>query len=211
MDYTKIYNQIIQKAVNRKAERNVYYESHHIIPKCMGGNNNKENKVKLTYREHFIAHWLLHRANPNNKSLSAAFHIMAFGTSWRNARKERSNEWMPSSRQLEEAKMSKVMERRGKVHTEETRKKISESNKLYAIENGHHAKGTKASEEAREKMRIAKLGKKRSDEVKQKISEGKKKQVPLGVKNHRWGTTHTEETKAKMREARKKYTSGNKK
>jgi hypothetical protein len=198
MNYTKVYNQLIERAMGRKPEKGGYYESHHIIPKCMGGSNDKTNKVKLTYREHFIAHWLLHRANPTNKSLAASFHIMAFGTSWRNARTERGNEWMPSSRQLEEAKMSKVMERRGTKHSEETRKKISESNKGKLGRNV----GTKHSDEAIEKMRAAKLGKIRSEEVKKRISEGKKQQVPIGKDNHRYGTKHTEETKAKMRAAR---------
>jgi hypothetical protein len=202
MNYTKIYNQLMERAKGRKPEKRGYYESHHIIPKCMGGSNDKMNKVKLTYREHFIAHWLLHRANPTNKSLAASFHIMVFGTGWRNARKERGNEWMPSSRQLEEAKMSKVMERRGTKHSEETRKKMSESVKQYIKENGHHNKGSKLSEGVKEKMRLAKLGKKRSDEVKKRISEGKKKQVPTGPANHRYGTKHTEETKAKLRAAR---------
>jgi hypothetical protein len=198
MNYTKVYNQLIERAMGRKPEKGGYYESHHIIPKCMGGSNDKTNKVKLTYREHFIAHWLLHRANPTNKSLAASFHIMAFGTSWRNARTERGNEWMPSSRQLEEAKMSKVMERRGTKHSEETRKKISESNKGKLGRNV----GTKHSDAAIEKMRAAKLGKTRSEEVKKRISEGKKQQVPIGKDNHRYGTNHTEETKAKMRAAR---------
>jgi hypothetical protein len=201
MNYTKVYNQLIERAMGRKPEKGGYYESHHIIPKCMGGSNDKTNKVKLTYREHFIAHWLLHRANPTNKSLAASFHIMAFGTSWRNARKERGNEWMPSSRQLEEAKMSKVMERRGTKHSEETRKKISESNKGKKSWRKGLSGDVAATVETREKMRLAKLGKERSDEVKERISEGKKKQVPTGPANHRYGTKHTEETKAKLRAA----------
>lgn len=37
----------------------IYLESHHIIPKCLGGNNDKSNLVLLTAREHFIVHILL--------------------------------------------------------------------------------------------------------------------------------------------------------
>jgi hypothetical protein len=57
MDYRKIYNKIIE---NRK--QNVpagYSEKHHIIPQCLGGEDRKENIVKLTAREHFICHYLL--------------------------------------------------------------------------------------------------------------------------------------------------------
>jgi hypothetical protein len=196
MNYTKVYNQLMERAKGRKPEKGGYYESHHIVPKCMGGSNDKENKVKLTYREHFIAHWLLHREYPTNKSLAAAFHIMAYGTSWRNVRKEKGD-FFPSSRQLEEAKMAKVIQRRGTIHSEETRRKISESNKG----KPSATKGSTHTDEAKEKMRAAKLGKKRSEEDKRKISEGKKRQVPTGPSNHRYGTKHTEETKAKMRAA----------
>lgn len=197
MDYNRIYNQIMEKAKDRKLIKGGYYETHHIIPKCMGGDNNKSNKVKLTYREHFISHWLLHREYPTNKSLAAAFHIMAFGTSWRAARKTKGD-YFPSSRQLEEARLARVMQRRGTRHSEETRKKISEGNKGKPSIN----KGTILSDETKEKMRIAKLGKVRSEEDKLKISEGKKKQVPTGPNNHRYGTKHSEETKLKMKEAR---------
>lgn len=202
MNYTKVYNQLMERAKGRKPEKGGYYESHHIIPKCMGGSNDKDNKVKLTYREHFIAHWLLHREYPTNKSLAAAFHIMAYGSSWRQARKEKGD-FFPSSRQLEEAKMAKVMQRRGTKHSQETRRKMSERAKEFARKNGGPAnKGYKMSNEAKEKMRVAKLGKKRSEEDKRKISEGKKKQVPTGPTHHRYGTKHSEETKAKLRAAR---------
>ncbi len=52
------------------------FEVHHIIPKCMGGGDNKSNLIKLTPREHFIAHLMLHRANPESKSLLKALQAM---------------------------------------------------------------------------------------------------------------------------------------
>ena len=62
MDYKAIYYRIIEKANNEdiNGKRSIgYYEKHHIQPRSLGGNNNKENLVKLTAREHFICHWLL--------------------------------------------------------------------------------------------------------------------------------------------------------
>ena len=58
MDYQKIYNCLIERAItdNRKKCDIVYYEQHHIIPKCLGGTDNTDNLVLLTAREHFIAH-----------------------------------------------------------------------------------------------------------------------------------------------------------
>jgi hypothetical protein len=199
MDYIKIYNQIMDRAKSRTPEKNGYYETHHIIPKCMGGDNSKSNKVKLTYREHFIAHWLLHRYYPKNQSLASSFHIMAYGTSWREGRRVRGN-YFPSSRQLEEAKLAKVMSRRGNKHSEETKRKISESNKG----KPSSMLNRKMSDETKEKMRLSKLGKKRSDEVKLKISNTKKLSTPTGENHHRFGKKHTQETITKLIEKRNK-------
>lgn len=58
MNYQKIYYSIIEKSKTRIKTEGIF-EKHHIIPKSLGGNNSKENIVKLTPREHFICHWLL--------------------------------------------------------------------------------------------------------------------------------------------------------
>ena len=54
-----LYKNIIELAQSRNEISSNYYEVHHIIPKCLGGNNLPENLAKLTAREHFICHWLL--------------------------------------------------------------------------------------------------------------------------------------------------------
>ena len=58
------------------------------------------------------------------------------------------------------------------THSEETRKKISEKNKMF-YQNGGVSKnlGKKLSEETKEKLRKANLGKKQSEETKQKKRE----------------------------------------
>lgn len=38
------------------------YEIHHIIPKALGGSNNKWNLISLTYQDHFTAHELRYLA-----------------------------------------------------------------------------------------------------------------------------------------------------
>lgn len=48
--------------LNRQAHplsENEYGENHHIIPRSEGGSDDASNKVKLTAREHYIAHLLL--------------------------------------------------------------------------------------------------------------------------------------------------------
>ena len=54
-----------------------YHEEHHIVPKCMGGANDKDNLIDLFADEHFIAHKLLAFENPDNDSLQRAFGTMA--------------------------------------------------------------------------------------------------------------------------------------
>ena len=74
MNYKNIYQSIISGAkTNIKLD---YYENHHIVPKCMGGSNKKDNIVSLTYREHFICHWLLCKIYPDNFKVKAAFGKM---------------------------------------------------------------------------------------------------------------------------------------
>jgi hypothetical protein len=99
MDYQKIYNQIIERAKNR--ELNGYTEKHHIIPKCLGGNNNNENLVRLTAREHFLCHRLLCEIHPNNNKLWYALWLMTVG---KNRQKSLSS-YMISNRTYEMLKL----------------------------------------------------------------------------------------------------------
>lgn len=59
--YTKIYFNIIDNAklTPRQKQTGNYFEKHHIIPRCLGGDNTKNNLILLTAREHFICHILL--------------------------------------------------------------------------------------------------------------------------------------------------------
>jgi hypothetical protein len=55
--YTKWYYSIITNAKSRTISG--YTETHHIIPRSMGGTNDLDNLVKLTAKEHFICHLIL--------------------------------------------------------------------------------------------------------------------------------------------------------
>lgn len=57
--YTRWYYNIIQRAQSRILPQDIYTEKHHIIPRSLGGDNSKENLVRLTAREHFVCHLLL--------------------------------------------------------------------------------------------------------------------------------------------------------
>lgn len=75
MNYKKIYDDLIDNAKNRVLE-NVYIEEHHIVPRCMKGSNDKDNKIKLLAKEHFIAHLLLCKIYPEEFGLLHAFFRM---------------------------------------------------------------------------------------------------------------------------------------
>ena len=68
------YNEFIQNILSTRGRFNVngYKERHHILPKCMGGNDDKENLIDLTAQEHYEAHRLLAIENPDNNSLQLA-------------------------------------------------------------------------------------------------------------------------------------------
>lgn len=80
--YTKLYFDIINKAIFQKRIKGIiYYESHHIIPKSLGGENGKLNRVLLTAREHYIIHWLLTKMckDPQHRQkMFWAFHRLVF-------------------------------------------------------------------------------------------------------------------------------------
>jgi hypothetical protein len=77
MDYRKHYQNLIATRKRRQLQEGEYYERHHIIPKCMNGNNDKNNLVVLTAKEHYIAHWLLVKIYPENWKLKFAFYKMS--------------------------------------------------------------------------------------------------------------------------------------
>jgi hypothetical protein len=57
-EYKRTYDRLIERAEGRVKEKGVH-ENHHIVPRSLGGSNEKSNIVALTYKEHFLAHWLL--------------------------------------------------------------------------------------------------------------------------------------------------------
>lgn len=78
MDYAKLYNALIsfRKSNPLKKSKELYTEKHHIVPKCLGGSDNDENLVRLTAREHFIAHRLLAKMCPEERGLVVAIMMM---------------------------------------------------------------------------------------------------------------------------------------
>lgn len=59
MNYQKIYDQLIADRRANPPSEDEYVEVHHILPRCMGGDNEPENLIRLRPEDHFFAHLLL--------------------------------------------------------------------------------------------------------------------------------------------------------
>jgi len=81
MNYLKTYIKLIRKALNREVP-GTYVEKHHVFPVSIFGKNKRI--VKLTAREHYIAHALLEKIyikrygvnHKNSKKMTHAFFLM---------------------------------------------------------------------------------------------------------------------------------------
>jgi hypothetical protein len=99
MNYLKIYEDIISNAKSKekhrmelKKSKKEYFEKHHIIPKCLGGTNDKDNLVLLTAKEHFICHRILVLINPGNEKLIRALFLMS------HTNKKQGGRYIPSGK-----------------------------------------------------------------------------------------------------------------
>ncbi len=155
MNWQSIYNSIISKALgeNRKKGNGTYYEKHHIIPKCIGGGNEKENLILLTAKEHFICHKLLFRIHPANKGIALSYYMMVYG--------KNKKHYHVSSRSFEEARHAahiasngKNNPRYGAVLSKETREKI----RIKAIGRISPTRGTHHTQETKNKISLANKG-----------------------------------------------------
>lgn len=75
MNCSKLYSLLIAYRKTNPLEQSddLYTEEHHIVPSCMGGSDEPENLIRLTAREHFIAHKLLSKIYPQERRLQMAF------------------------------------------------------------------------------------------------------------------------------------------
>lgn len=130
MNYQRVHDDIIQKA--RSQSRiygcGIYYERHHIIPKCIGGSGKTHqwkthpNIILLTAREHFIVHQLLVKIYPSVGKLKSALWFMC-------NQKAVGRDYLVSSRLYEEAKLEHLAQIQGVPKSKEHRLKLSEAKK----------------------------------------------------------------------------------
>lgn len=189
MTYNEFINNILETR-GRFACGEEYHERHHIVPKCMGGTNEKENLIDLFAREHFEAHRMLALENPEHKGLVYAWWNMA------HMNQANQRDYEITAEEYEEARI-----KFSNIHSEAIKGKYSgENSYMY---------GKHLSDETKEKLRQQRIGKPIPEETKKKISKatsgnnnpnyGKR-----GVKSPNYGRKHSDETKKKIRDAHKK-------
>lgn len=188
MDYQKVYSALILRG-RLRVRNDEYYEKHHIIPKCMGGQDNVSNIVHLTPEEHFIAHQLLVKIYPTETKLILAMFAMTMPLKGL-PRKNKAYGWIRKKhkeylRNDINRKINLKEKLTGRKFSNEHKKKISES--ITARNN---------TVEWKDKQRKVMLGRKYSDEVNAK--KGLK-----GKDNPMYGQTHSKEIRKIISDANK--------
>jgi hypothetical protein len=171
MNYQKIYNNLINRATRRISEG--YVEKHHIVPRCLGGTDAKENIVSLYPEEHYLAHLLLCKVNKGNSKLLYAAMNMTSGSMINNGkRNNKAYGWL--RRQYAESMSgdNNPARRNSNLQKEAAKKRV----------------GQKRSEETKVRMSAAQKGRTFSEETKRKMAEAAKNRPPI-----------SEETRTKLK------------
>lgn len=186
MNYEKIYKQLVSKAKLecRKKGNGIYYERHHIVPKCLGGNESKDNLVLLTAREHYVAHKLLCELYPDVDKLHFALWRMMNPQTKNHIRSYNISSYEYNCRrQIHQGKIQKIgLSNKGKQITDKQKQKIRDKRKLQII-----------TAETKRKISIANKGKKKPTRTeehcnnlsKSMIGKNKGKPKPTRTEEHR--------------------------
>ena len=165
MDYQKIYNNLIERSKYRSIAS--YTEKHHIIPRCLGGSNAKENIAVLTVKEHRVAHACLHLIYPNHQGLALAYVKMYYGNRWQYRDKSTPLRLYEEARKM--ASNAAKQKRLGKTYEEimgvekATKKKANHSAKM-----SNHAWSNERNKNLR-KPKCAGFGEKVSKSLKGRV------------------------------------------
>lgn len=174
-----------------------YHERHHIIPKCIGGTNDKDNLIDLYGREHYIAHQLLAKENPKTRELQFALWMMS-----RYTKVQGIERYIPTPEEYEIAKIAFAESMKGDnnpmrkhIFTDEERAELS--NRAVRI-----FRGREKSEETRRKISEANKNKPKSEAHKQALREARKRYFENGGVSPSLGKHPSEETRMKQRLAK---------
>lgn len=194
--YSRWYYSIIKSASNRTL--NSYTESHHIIPKSLGGSDDIKNLVSLTPREHFICHLLLVKMTEGDARKKMIYAAWAMTWKSKNSKRQHkitSRQYDYLRKQISESKKGPGNAAYGKTpwnkgltkDTSAGMKKISDAC-IKKYKNPANRVGRAHSEETKLKISNLHKGVPKSAEHKKKLSDANK------------GKTISTETKIKLSE-----------
>ena len=180
--YTIWYFKIVQAAAedNRVKFKNIYYESHHIIPKSLGGTE----QVLLTAKEHYICHLLLCKMldGPCKYKMINALSRMSFSKS-NNQERYTSNSYALVRKFL--AERNKYLFK-GVLKSHNMKLKLSKTRTGMKFSDSHKFNLSQAQKKRTEN---GFKGKKHSDETKEKWSHIRKGISPsFNAKGTKWFT-----------------------
>ena len=188
MNYKGIYEHLMARAKTRPII--IPVEKHHILPVSLGGNDEPDNIVPLTLREHYVAHLCLVRmttGNDQQKMLSAVLYFKtrpevinsrtydaarrAFGQTMLGHKRNVGNKHPLSTRQKMSAAMVGNTRNLGKVRSQASKAKTRAALQAYYSNHLNAMKGKMLSNETRHKMSESKKGKPKSEEHRKKLAE----------------------------------------
>jgi hypothetical protein len=147
INYLKNYNDYIDyvKTLNRTKKDDVYYEIHHIKPKCMFPEliDEPTNLILLTAREHYLAHYLLWKIYDNMQMSFAFWALCTYSKSKQKVICAKCYERLKIARSkyISENQIGEKNHTYGKKQSIESNKKRSETLKKRYETQAHHRKG----------------------------------------------------------------------
>lgn len=125
--YTALYFKIIENA--RQNPYHGFTESHHIIPKALGGDNSVDNLVDLSAKEHWYVHKLLPKMTTGDAKRKMLY---AFGM----FRVDKTGNRILTAKQYEESKLAFVEAHSKRNVEDSTKQKLRDIN--LALPKDHH-------------------------------------------------------------------------
>ena len=177
MNYQRIHDAIINRARNRTLQG--YYEKHHVIPRCLGGDDDLDNLVKLTAREHFIVHKLLCKIYPNEHKLVYAYWAMCN----KQSSKKMIRDYTVSSREYQ--RMKELFS----ILSSNLHKGKKSWNSGLKTNKPAPNRGIPHSAETKRKIGLKSLGRKQSPETIAKRSQSLKGKIPWNKGKAGWQPT----------------------
>jgi hypothetical protein len=138
--YTIWYYSIVTNAQSRILPKDTYVEKHHIVPRSLGGQENKTNLVKLTAREHFVCHLLLTKmvTGPNR------YRMLSAVTKFQQARKYQHRAL--TSWEYKKLRECAIEARTGQKHTDQAKQKIKDKHHDVSGKNNPKARRIQATD-----------------------------------------------------------------